>query len=141
MLSNLKKLLPGLLFAIVFSALHFGVWMLANRALPLISVKPTVNGFAYTGFRADQSPLEGRYPSTAELVQDLNLMHKHTNHIRMYSSLDLNEVIPLAANRDMKVIAGAWIDTNKKKNMREVSALLEKINNYNNIDRAIVGNE
>lgn len=141
MVSWLKKLIPGLVFALVFSALHVGVWMLANRALPLISVKPSVNGFAYSGYRADQSPLDGQHPNTAELAQDLDLMHKHTDHIRMYSSLDLNEVIPLAARRQMKVIAGAWIDSDRLKNTREISALMEKLDNYSNIDRVIVGNE
>ncbi|TXI44804.1 glycosyltransferase [Methylophilus sp.] len=136
-----RKLVPGLAFAILFSALHFGLWALANRALPLISVKPAVNGFAYSGYRGNQSPLEGQHPSTAELAQDLDLMHKHTRHIRMYSSLDLNEVVPLAARRNMNVIAGAWIDTDNQKNTREVSALLEKLENYSNIDRVIVGNE
>lgn len=141
MLSWLKKLIPGLVFALIFSALHVGVWALANRALPLISVKPTVNGFAYSGYRGDQSPLDGQHPNTAELAEDLDLMHKHTDHIRMYSSLDLNEVIPLAARRQMKVIAGAWIDSDKLKNTREISALMEKLDNYTNIDRVIVGNE
>ncbi|MGP1717729.1 MAG: glycosyltransferase [Methylophilus sp.] len=140
-LSWFKKLIPGLVFAILFSALHFGVWALANRALPLISVKPAVNGFAYSGYRGNQSPLDGQHPSTAELAEDLDLMSKHTKHIRMYSSLDLNETIPLAARRNMKVIAGAWIDTDGAKNTREVSALLEKLENYSNIDRVIVGNE
>ncbi len=140
-LSWSKKLIPGLVFAILFSALHFGVWALANRALPLISVKPAVNGFAYSGYRGNQSPLDGQHPSTAELAEDLDLMSKHTKHIRMYSSLDLNETIPLASRRNMKVIAGAWIDTDGAKNTREVSALLEKLENYSNIDRVIVGNE
>ena len=141
MTTLLKKLFPAVLFAVLFSAVHFSVWTLANRALPLISVKPTVNGFAYSGYRADQNPMEGQHPNTAELAQDLDLLHKHTDHIRMYSSLDLNEVIPLAARRNMKVIAGAWIDTDRSKNAREMAALLEKTRNYTNIDRAIVGNE
>ncbi len=141
MLAWTKKLIAPLVFALVFSAMHMGVWTLANRALPLISVKPLVNGFAYSGYRADQSPLEGQHPDTAELAEDLQLMHKHADHIRLYSSLDLNEVIPLAANRNIKVIAGAWIDTDLNKNARELAALLEKTRNYSNIERVIVGNE
>ncbi len=136
-----KKLLPSVFFALIFSAVHVSVWTLANRALPLINVKPTVNGFAYSGYRGNQSPLDNQHPSTRELAEDLDLLHKHTDHLRMYSSLDLNEVIPLAARRNMKVIAGAWIDADHGKNAREVAALLEKLQNYNNIDRVIVGNE
>lgn len=141
MLAWTKKLIAPLLFALLFSALHMGVWTLANRALPLINVKPLINGFAYSGYRADQSPLEGEHPDTAELAEDLQLMHKRTDRIRLYSSLDLNEVIPLAANQNIKVIAGAWIDRDLNKNNRELAALLEKTRNYANIERVIVGNE
>jgi exo-beta-1,3-glucanase (GH17 family)/cellulose synthase/poly-beta-1,6-N-acetylglucosamine synthase-like glycosyltransferase len=136
-----KRLALPLLFALIFALVHFGIWSLVNRALPLISVKSVVHGFAYSGFRADQSPLKNEYPSTAELAQDLDLMKKYSNHIRLYSSLENTEVTALAAKRKIKVIAGAWIDQDLKKNAREIAALEEKFKNYDNIKRAIVGNE
>ncbi|MDX1914969.1 MAG: glycosyltransferase [Methylophilus sp.] len=136
-----KRLVFPLLFALVFAGTHFGVWSLANRALPLINVKPAVHGFAYSAFRTDQSPFQGEYPSTAELVQDLDLLKKHSNRIRVYSSIDNAEVTALAAKRNMTVIAGAWINKDNKANAREIAALQEKIKNYSNIERATVGNE
>ncbi|HAJ71837.1 MAG TPA: benzoate transporter, partial [Methylophilaceae bacterium] len=136
-----KRLFFPLLFALVFAGTHFGVWSLANRALPLINVKPAVHGFAYSAFRTDQSPFQGEYPSTAELVQDLDLLKKHSNRIRVYSSIDNAEVTALAAKRNMTVIAGAWINKDSKANAREIAALQEKLKNYSNIERATVGNE
>lgn len=136
-----KRLTPSLLFALIFALVHFGIWSLVNRALPLINVQSVVHGFAYSEFRVDQNPQKNEYPSTAELAQDLNLMKKYSNRIRLYSSLVNTEVIALAAKRHMSVIAGAWISTDKKANLREIAALKEKFNNYDNIRRVIVGNE
>ncbi len=136
-----KKILPSLLFALVFSLLYVVVWYLANRALPLINVKPTVHGFAYSAYRGDQNPIDHEYPSTSELVEDLDLLKTHSNKLRVYSSLENGEVIPLAAKRNMTVIAGAWLNSDTQANGRELAALRDKVKNYPNIERAIVGNE
>lgn len=137
----LKKIYPPILFALMIAGLHFGLWSLTNRALPLINVKPTVNGFAYSGFQANQSPFDKTFPNTAELSQDLTILRKLTNRIRLYSALENNEIIALAAKQNMQVTAGAWIGGDDYANKREIAALKEKIKYYGNIERAIVGNE
>lgn len=137
----LKKIYPPILFALLIAGLHFGLWSLTNRALPLINVKPTVNGFAYSGFQANQSPFDKTFPNTAELSQDLTILKKLTNRIRLYSALENNEIIALAAKQNMQVTAGAWIGSDDYANKREIAALKEKIKYYGNIERAIVGNE
>lgn len=137
----LKKIYPPILFALLIAGLHFGLWSLTNRALPLINVKPTVNGFAYSGFQANQSPFDKTFPNTAELSQDLTILKKLTNRIRLYSALENNEIIALAAKQNMQVTAGAWIGGDDYANKREIAALKEKIKYYGNIERAIVGNE
>lgn len=141
MINLCKRLYPSLLFASAIAAIHFGVWVLSNQALPLINVKPILHGFAYSAYRADQSPLERDFPSTAELAEDLKLIKKYSNRIRIYASLENSEVITLAEKQGISVIAGAWISADKKANAREIAALKEKIFYYKNIDRAIVGNE
>ena len=141
MINLCKKFYQPLLFAIIIAAIHFGLWVLSNQALPMINVKPIMHGFAYSAYRADQSPLEKTFPSTAELVQDLKLIKKYSNRIRIYASLENSEVITLADKQDISVIAGAWINQDKKANVREIAALKEKIYYYSNIERAIVGNE
>ncbi len=137
----IKRIYFPVLFAIVFAAIHFGTWAVANRALPLISVKPLVNGFAYSGYQENQSPLDKTFPNTAELAHDIKLLKKLTNRIRIYASLENSEVIPLAAEEEMSVIAGAWINQDNYANDREIAALKEKMMYYDNIEEAIVGNE
>lgn len=133
--------LQPLLFALVVALLHFGVWSFTNQALPLINVKPVVHGFAFSGFQADQSPLRKEYPSTAELSHDLEVIKTLSDRIRLYSSLQHNEVIALANNQDVLVTAGAWISPDKHNNAREIAALKANLDNFDNIERVIVGNE
>ncbi len=128
-------------FALVIAIVHFAIWTITNRALPLINVEPIVNGFAYSGFQEDQSPLEKEYPSTAELYNDLKILRPFTNRIRIYGALENSEVTALAAKQGFKVTAGAWLGPDLKSNSREIEALKVKIKNYPQIERAIVGNE
>lgn len=140
-MQHIKRIYFPVLFAIIFSALHFGAWALANRTLPLINVKPIVHGFAYSGYQENQSPLDKSFPNTAELAHDIKLLKKLTSRIRIYTSLENSEVIPLAAKEGMSVIAGAWINEDTYANGREIAALKEKMIYYDNIEQAIVGNE
>jgi len=137
----IKRIYFPFLFAIIFACLHFGAWAIANRALPLINVKPAVHGFAYSGFQEDQSPLTKTYPSKAELARDIKLLSKLTNRIRLYATLENPDIIPLAAKQDVKVTAGAWIDESVESNTQEVTELKEMIADYDNIEGALVGNE
>lgn len=130
-----------LLFALLIAAAHFSLWWVVNRALPLIDAPRIVNGFAYSGYQLGQSPLEKKYPSTADLLKDLRILKPYTDHIRTYGSLENAEIIPLASNMGMHIMAGAWLGPDNIDNEREVSALIAKIQSYPRIQRAIVGNE
>ncbi|HYG12525.1 MAG TPA: glycosyltransferase [Methylophilaceae bacterium] len=137
----IRRFVSPLLFALAVVAVHFALWGIANRALPLMDAPPIVNGFAYSGFQEDQSPLRDQFPSTAELARDLRLLSTYSNRVRTYSALDNPEVVALADNLDMRVTAGAWIDSDRTNNSREIEALKTQLEFYSNIERTIVGNE
>jgi exo-beta-1,3-glucanase (GH17 family)/cellulose synthase/poly-beta-1,6-N-acetylglucosamine synthase-like glycosyltransferase len=141
MKSSLKRIILAFLFALIFALVHFAIWSLSNRALPVMNAPSIVHGFAYSGFQEDQSPLEKQYPSTAELDNDLKILKPLTNRIRLYGALENSEIIGLAANHGMRVTAGAWIGADDKANHREIDALKAKLKIYPNIERSIVGNE
>jgi len=141
MIAFAKNYSKPLLFALLIALAHFSIWALVNRTLPLIDAPRIVHGFAYSGYQLKQSPLDKEYPSTAELVGDLKLMKPLTNRIRTYGSLENSEVAALAANMGLKVTAGAWIGPDELRNQREIDALKERVNNYKQIERVIVGNE
>ena len=106
-----------------------------------MNVAPILHGFAYSGYQANQSPLDRTYPNTAELAHDLKLLKKLTNRIRLYTSIENSEVVALADKEGISVIGGAWVSQDTDANEREIAALKEKINHYDNIEAAIVGNE
>jgi exo-beta-1,3-glucanase (GH17 family)/cellulose synthase/poly-beta-1,6-N-acetylglucosamine synthase-like glycosyltransferase len=139
--SVIKRFAVALLFAAAFALSNYAIWAFTNRALPLIAAPKLIHGFAYSGFRLDQSPLEKEYPSTAELDEDLTIIKPLTSRIRLYGALENTEIIGLAANHGILVTAGAWIGADDKANQREINALIAKFKLYPNIERAIVGNE
>ena len=47
----------------------------------MFQYKPAI---CYSGYRNGQSPLTQTYPSDAEVLEDLILLTKHFNYIRMY---------------------------------------------------------
>ncbi len=141
MIDFVKNYTKPLLFALAIALAHFAIWAVINRTLPLIDAPHLVNGFAYSGFQVNQSPLDKEYPSTAELVSDLKLLKPLTNRIRTYGSLENSEVAALASNLGLKVTAGAWIGPDMLRNQREIDALEARVKNYRQIERVIVGNE
>jgi exo-beta-1,3-glucanase (GH17 family) len=141
MIVLVKRYLAPLAFAVLMALIHFGIWSVFNRSLPVMNAPSIVNGFAYSGFQENQSPLEKEYPSTAELEQDLKILKPLTNRIRIYGALENSEVTALASNLGFQVTAGAWLGSDENANRREIEALKSKIKNYPRIERAVVGNE
>ena len=141
MIAAVKRYSNPLLFALAVALVHASLWLVINRALPLIDAPPIVHGFAYSGFQVDQSPLEKKYPSTSELVKDLRILEPYTDHIRTYGAIENPEVVALAAVVGLKVAAGAWISPDEFDNEREIRTLLAKAELYPNIERLIIGNE
>jgi exo-beta-1,3-glucanase (GH17 family)/cellulose synthase/poly-beta-1,6-N-acetylglucosamine synthase-like glycosyltransferase len=136
-----KRFVTPLLFAAAIAAAHFGLWAATNGTLELIDAPPLVRGFAYSGYQLDQSPLDKKYPSSAELMRDLRMLHNYTNRIRTYGSLELAEIPALASRLGMKVTAGAWLQGNDGDNRREIAALETQVATYPQIERVIIGNE
>lgn len=141
MTAPLNRFISPFIFAAIIGLIHFGIWSVFNRSLPVMNAPTIVHGFAYSGFQENQSPLDREYPSTAELEHDLKILRPLTNRIRIYGALENSEVTALASNLGFYVTAGAWLGSNSLANRREVDALKAKIKNYPHIERAIVGNE
>jgi exo-beta-1,3-glucanase (GH17 family) len=75
------------------------------------------NGISYGPFRDGQSPVGGPGPSRDELREDLHLLSKHWNLLRVYGSRGPAEMIVQLIHEEgipMKVMLGAWIDTEFK---------------------------
>lgn len=79
--------------------------------------------------------------SKKQIEQRMDLVAPYTKWVRSFSCTDGNEYIPVAArNKGLKTMVGAWIDTDKSKNEREIKALIKLAKN-GHVDIAVVGNE
>lgn len=66
----------------------------------------------YSGFREGQSPDTGIYPSYDQIKEDLLILHKHWNYLRLYDCDKHSEyVLEVIKNEklDFKVMLGAYI--------------------------------
>jgi exo-beta-1,3-glucanase (GH17 family)/cellulose synthase/poly-beta-1,6-N-acetylglucosamine synthase-like glycosyltransferase len=134
--------LPILFVLLALSAITLGVWAIANRPMVEPPWPAKVAGYAYSPYRAGQSPLEDIHPSPDEIRADLALLATQTDRIRTYSATGAPGDVPaLAAEFGIKVTAGAWLSADPVQNVIEVTRLVELVNANPNIDRVIVGNE
>jgi exo-beta-1,3-glucanase (GH17 family) len=97
---------------------------------------------SFSPYRHDQGPIDKVFPSEAEIREDLEHLAPHVRSVRSYTSLDGMDQIPRLANEfGLKVTAGAWLDGDRKKNEREIKALIASVRANPNVDRVMVGNE
>jgi len=124
------------------SALTVSLFALLNRPSDEPVWPTKVQGFAFSPFRADQSPFTDELPSVPEIDADLALLQGKTVAVRTYT-LEGNQIhIPrLAQARGINVALGIWIDDELQNNEAELKRLFQIGNNYRNVVRVIVGNE
>jgi exo-beta-1,3-glucanase (GH17 family) len=73
---------------------------------------PSGNAICYSGYRRGQSPGEKAYPSSAEIREDLHILHRNWRLLRLYDcSLHAERVLNVirADRLDFKVMLGAYL--------------------------------
>jgi exo-beta-1,3-glucanase (GH17 family) len=73
---------------------------------------PSGNAICYSGYRRGQSPGEKAYPSSAEIREDLHILHRNWRLLRLYDcSLHAERVLNVirADRLDFKVMLGAHL--------------------------------
>lgn len=139
---RLMPLLPALFTVLALSAITLAGWAIANRPYLEPAWPKEVAGYAYSPYRAGQSPLEGTHPTHAEIRADLALLSTQTRRIRTYSVDGVLADIPaLAREQGMHVTVGAWLSRDELSNAVEIGRLIQVVNANPNVDRVIVGNE
>lgn len=138
---NRRDWLVAISIAALAMAANLVAWQLLHRPLTIPDWRGPVGGFAYSIFQRDQSPLEGRFPSEAEIDADLRLLAAWTGRIRTYASAEQPALPRLAKAHGLELTAGAWLDQRRENNEQELAALVTATRQYDNIRRAIVGNE
>ncbi len=137
--------LPSLLVLLGGLFLTLLLWWLPNRARLADLAMPAgqLRSVSFAPFRAGQSPLRDRFPTAAEVEEDLALIAPRVRGIRTYASLEgAYEVAGLAARHGLRVWQGAWLGRDLRQNEREVAALIASANRFpQSVERVVVGNE
>lgn len=113
-----------------------------NRPQNEVPWNGVVRGVSFSPYRANEDPLAGRFPTPAEIEQDIQLLSSRVTRIRTYSALDGIEQVPRIAKKyGLPVTAGAWLDSRKDRNDKEIRSLVRLARDNSNVERLIVGNE
>ncbi len=123
------------------------------------------NAICYSGYREGQSPLDRRYPTYAQVREDLRILARHWKYLRLYDcSQHAETVLEVISNEDLefKVMLGADIAaevsnpgcpwgaqydaaallSNRQSNSEEIERLIGLANRYpQHVFAASVGNE
>ncbi len=136
------KQLPGLVIVALFALLTVGAWGWANRPTTEPAWPRTIQGFAFQPYQKNQDAIAGDEPTVAQIEADLRVLSGKAYAVRTYSTLGtLGRVPELARRHGMKVMLGAWLDTDLERNSREIEAAIRLANRSRNVSRIIVGNE
>jgi exo-beta-1,3-glucanase (GH17 family) len=139
--STLRGWFSAALVTLIVAAAHLALWAWVHRPTTPPDWSGEIGGFAFSAFQRDQSPLEYRFPSAAEIEADIALLARYSSRIRSYASAE-SDVIPATAQKHgLDLLAGAWLDRRLDNNQRELDALVSAAGRYPSISRAMIGNE
>ncbi|HXN48406.1 MAG TPA: hypothetical protein VN893_17285, partial [Bryobacteraceae bacterium] len=106
------------------------------------------NAIDYSGYRAGQNPQLNRFPTQAQILEDLKILQRNWKLIRLYGgdqhSQDVLEVIR-REKIPIQVMLGVWLDGHPEKqaeNAAQMATGIRLANEYKDIVVAVsVGNE
>ena len=136
-----KSFWRALALTLLVATLNFALWGWLSRPTPIAGWSGPIGGLAFTAFQRYGDPTKSIFPNEDDLAEDVRLMSTVTNRLRTYSALENPQVPRLARLHGMDVMQGVYLDRRFDRNERELDALEALAGKYDNITRAIVGNE
>jgi len=128
---------------LVIAVLTVVPWAMMNQPSAEPPWPTRIQGYSFSPMRADDDPTRQRYPSIADIDEDLALLKGQAHAIRTYTLEGPMPQVPrLAAAHGLNVTVGAWIGDDKEANEAELERLIELLRQpHRNIVRVMVGNE
>jgi len=123
---------------------NFSGWSLLNRSVKLKDWRDAaLPSLSYAPYRADQNPIEGRFPTLEQMREDLVKLAPFIKSIRTYAVSNGQQDLPaVAKSLGLGILPGAWLDSQTDVNREEIKALIQMLRkNRGYIRRALVGNE
>ena len=106
----------SIVIAASVAAITVSVWAWFNRPDHEPPWPDRIQGFSFSPYHAGEDDIAQIYPTDAEIDSDLKLLKGKTDSIRTYTMEGTLVDIPrLAQPYGMKVMLGAWVDSDKQK--------------------------
>ncbi|HLT78645.1 MAG TPA: glycosyltransferase [Ferrovibrio sp.] len=132
----------GLIVLVLVAILNVAGWAYINRPIEPRPWGEFIHGVDYSPFRGDQGPNSGKFPSEAEIEQDMQVLSGQVRQIRTYSTLDgQGEIAKIAGRYGLEVMQGTWLDARVDRNEEEIRELVRIATTHDNVRRVLVGNE
>jgi exo-beta-1,3-glucanase (GH17 family)/cellulose synthase/poly-beta-1,6-N-acetylglucosamine synthase-like glycosyltransferase len=132
----------SIVIAASVAALTVSVWAYFNQPDHEALWPDHIQGFSFSPFHAGEDAIAHRFPTDAEIDSDLKLLSGKTDSIRTYTMEGSIADIPrLAAPYGMKVMLGAWVDSDKQKSDAQIAQLIDVAHKNPDVKEVLVGNE
>ena len=136
----------GLFLPVAAAILGCWWWLGAPVAMPQSPLEAGEKLFcvSYTPFREGETPLDlATQINPSEIEEDFARLSRISDCVRTYSTdFGLYRVADIAQRHGLKVIQGAWIGWDPKRNRREVETAIALAKRFPDVIRAVViGNE
>ena len=126
------------------ACVHAGLWVLlrTEQNPPNFPGKLESVSVTYAPSVDSAYPGTAQRPTPERIRADLKAIAPYTKAIRLYSSTGGAELVPpIAAEFGLKVTVGAWLETDRERNEREIRSALELARHNSNVNAIVVGNE
>lgn len=129
--------------AISVALLTILLWALLNRPQEELPWPTTIQGFSFSPHRAEDNPIEKKFPTVESIDADLKLLAGSAHAVRTYTVENTFAEIPrLARKHKLSVALGAWVDGRLELNEQEITKALKIAkDNYSSVVRVFIGNE
>ena len=139
MMKNLNT--SSVLVVVLCAALTSLCWAIINKKYEAPAWPEQVSGLAYSPYQSGQDNLGGPQPDIHQIDRDLALLANLTDSIRTYSTAGVFSEIPaLAAQHELSVMLGAWLDNEPYSNAQELNQVIH-LSKLDNVSHVLIGNE
>jgi cellulose synthase/poly-beta-1,6-N-acetylglucosamine synthase-like glycosyltransferase/exo-beta-1,3-glucanase (GH17 family) len=124
------------------ACVHAALWFAGRTQIDAPTFDGQLASVSYAPFDGSTHPDKGGRATAARIRADLRVLAPYTRTLRTYSATDGVELVPaIASEFGLKVTAGAWLGPDRKRNDRELRAVVDLARRHSNVDGIVVGNE
>ncbi len=124
------------------AGVHACFWFWSRETVQAPAAPNRFTSLSFAPFSPDDDAEGGARAKAEQIRADLDVIAPVTEAIRTYSSTMGLELVPaLAAEKNLQVTLGIWIDEDDARNKREIDSTIELAARSSNVKGIVVGNE